>query len=143
MIYLDTNILLRFLVVPETPLDIESNAIAAELFASVERGEVQITTSEVVLHEFCGVMTSRAQYGRTVTETISKLRPLFSLPGFRFPSGDKAIYLRALDIYEANPKLEFADSVIAARAERLGVPLATFDERLGKLPFLTRWQPQN
>ena len=38
------------------------------------------------------------------------------------------------------PKLEFSDSVIAARCERAGHQFATFDRHFQDLPFLEFWQ---
>jgi predicted nucleic acid-binding protein len=46
-----------------------------------------------------------------------------------------------MEIFAEYPKLEYSESLIAARAEWLGVPLATFDKRLARLPQLTLWQP--
>ncbi len=64
------------------------------------------------------------------------------LPGLSFPSGDKGIYLRALELWSQHPTFGFADSVIAARCERSSHQLATFDKHFRDLPFLEFWRPE-
>lgn len=141
MIFLDTNIFLRYLVQSTTPASADMQATATALFAAVERGEETVTTSEVVLHEVCYVLAAKAHYALPASVISAYVAPLLRLSGFKLPRGDKRIYLRALEIWEAHPQLGFADAVVAVRSEQLGVPLATFDESLGRLPFVTRWQP--
>lgn len=139
MIFLDTNVFLRLLV--EQP-DAQSEPMrdrAIELFRKVRNGELQATTTEVVLHEICYILTAKTHYALSVEDVISYMRTLLSLDGLWFPAGEKRIYLRALDIWEEHPKILYSDSLVAARAERLNVPLATFDKRLSRLPFLDHW----
>jgi predicted nucleic acid-binding protein len=140
MIFVDTNVFLRFLTKPSDSASADMNRIASGLFERVASGEAEITTSEVVLHEVCYVMMSAKHYGLPAGTVVDLMRTLLNLKGFRFDAGEKSIYLRALDILASDPKLEYADAVIAARVERLGIPLATFDERLGNLASITRWQ---
>ena len=69
-----------------------------------------------------------------------RLGPAPSLwPGWVFLPGDKTFSLRTLDVFSAHPRLEFSDSVIAARAEAHGAQFATFDERLASMPLVDRW----
>ncbi|MCC6703613.1 MAG: PIN domain-containing protein [Thermomicrobiales bacterium] len=143
MIFLDTNFILRYLNKPTTPATEEMNRIAFELLTLVEAGEQDVTTTEVVLHEICYVMRSDKHEKKSTQEIVDLVRSLISLEGFRFERDEKQLFLRALEIYEANPKLEYSDSVVAARVEALGIPLATFDKRLGKLPTVTRWVPES
>ncbi len=143
MTFVDANIFIRFFTQPPLgdPNGERYRAMARRLFKEVEAGNEEVTTTEVVLHEVCHVLSSGRHYRLTAPEVAGLVVPIISLPGFRFPKGDKAVYLRAFEIYLAYPKLEFSDSLIAARAERLKTPLATFDEALGRLPFITRWRP--
>jgi predicted nucleic acid-binding protein len=141
MIFLDANIFLRYLTQSADPEVQRMGRVAKDLIDSVDRGEENATTSEVALHEVAYILASKAHYCLPVPDIVAFLRVILQMPGLKLPRGDKKLYLRALDIYSANPKLEFSDSIIAARVERLGVPLATFDEALAKLPFITRWQP--
>ena len=141
MIFLDANYFLRYLVKVNSPQTQALEATATALIEAIERGEEEATTTEVVLHEVCYVLASKKHYNLTAADIAAYLAPLLRMPGLKLPRGEKRLYLRALDIYVAYPKLEFADAIIAARAERLGIPLATFDEDLAKLPFLSRWRP--
>lgn len=143
MIFLDANVFLRFLVrpTPGDPNGAAHHAVAAGLFTAIEQGGEQATTTEVVLHEVWYVLASKKHYHLPPADIAAYLAPILRLPGFRLPRGEKRLYLQALEIAVAYPRLEFADAVVAARCERLDVPLATFDEQLAKLPMITRWQP--
>ncbi len=143
MIFVDANIFVRFFTQPPPgdPNGQRYREMARALFKTVEEGTEDVTTAEVVLHEVCHVLGSGRHYRLTAPEIADLVVPIISLPGFKFPKGDKAIYLRAFEIYLEHPKLRYADSLIAARAERFKIPLATFDEALGRLSFVTQWMP--
>lgn len=143
MIFLDTNIFLRFLAPSTLPSALAMKEEARELFASVRRGEQEVTTSEVVIHEVYFVLQSSRQYGMAASQIVSYLQPLLGLPGMTFPGNDRQIYLQALELLRYCPKLEFSDAVIAVRAQSIGAELATFDEYLASMPFVTRWIPSN
>jgi len=141
MIFLDANVFLRFLTAPTDAATARAQEQATQLFEQVRTRQVEATTTELVLHEVLFVLTSRRQYGVPYVDAIQALRPLIHFRSLRFGSGEKDIILRALDICEQNPRLEFADSAIAARCEANGWELATFDESLAAVPSVTRWQP--
>lgn len=141
MIFLDSNVFLRHLTPPSTQADVNRKAIARSVFERLAVGELTATTSEVVIHEVCFILRSPKQYGRSATEIVPAMLAILQLPGFWFPQGDQETYLHALALWSQHPKLEFADSVIAARCERSGHQLATFDRHFADLPFVTLWQP--
>ena len=141
MIFLDANIFLRFVAPAETAAQKRMQDTAEYVFGLLDRSQLEATTSEVVLHEVCYVLTSKKQYSLTAAQAITAIEPILRLRSLKFPSGDREIYLRALEVWKSNPRLEFSDSVIAARCETNGWELATFDEQLGSLPNLTRWNP--
>jgi predicted nucleic acid-binding protein len=141
VIFLDANFFLRHFVQPATPEEKAMQDVASALFAAIERGEEDATTTEVVLHEVCYVLASKKYYALPTADIAAYLGPVLRMAHLRLPRGEKRLYLRALDIYAARPALEYADAIVAARCERLNIPLATFDERLARLPFITRWQP--
>jgi predicted nucleic acid-binding protein len=143
MIFLDANIFLRYMTKSESPDVARMQSAAISLFELVESGEATVTTSEVVLHETCYVLTSHRQYGYPAGDVAPELAVMLSWPGFVFPNDDKAIYLRALDLWQQHPVLEFSDSVIAARCERAGHQLATFDAHFAAIPSLALWQPES
>jgi len=141
MILVDTNVFLRYLTTATSEATERMQREALSLFRQIESGDLQATTTEVVLHEICFILCSAKQYGFDPDRVVVYLRTMLGWPGWVFPPGDKDVYLRALDIFAEHPKLEFSDSVIAARAEAVGAQLATFDERLARMPFVERWVP--
>jgi bifunctional DNA-binding transcriptional regulator/antitoxin component of YhaV-PrlF toxin-antitoxin module len=91
------------------------------------------------------VIATEDERGRFVvtsnSRTASDLEGIFSLlPGVDagIDFGDVAAGAHK----EAFPKLEFSVSVIAARCERAGHELATFDRHFADLPFIQLWQPE-
>jgi predicted nucleic acid-binding protein len=115
---------------------------ATQLWSSIASLEVKATTSEVVIHETCYLLTSRNVYNVPSGDVVDWMRDLIHLPNLTFPGDDKAIYLRALDLWEEHPRLGFADAVIAARCERYGHELASFDRHFDALHGVRRWQPE-
>lgn len=140
MIFVDTNVFLRYLTRSENPDVQEMERLAAHLIDDVERGIETITTSEVVLHEIAYVLTSKRHYALDHHTVADFLRTFISLPGMRLARGEKTLYMRAIDMFADDPVLGMADAIVAARSERLGVPLATFDRRLARLPSVEIWE---
>ena len=132
MIFIDTNVLLYTLTGPETPQDYEMRARSDALLAKVADGTVRATTNDVVFHEVCWILGAKSRYAVSGVDIVDIMRSVLNWPGWWFPPGDLLIYHRALDILARDLKLEFSDSVIAARAEALNAELATFDSRLAK-----------
>lgn len=141
MIFVDTNIFLRYFTRSDNPHVQNMERLAARLIDDVERGLETITTSEVVLHEIAFVLMSDRHYKLDHRIVAGFLRTIVSLPGMRLARGEKSLYLRAIEILGDNPGLGMADCLIAARSERLGIPLATFDRRLAALPTVEAWHP--
>src|SRR3954452_7494552 len=110
MIFLDSNIFLRYLTEPASSKGQVLLSIATELISSIERGQAEVTTSEVVLHEVCYVLGSKKHYGLAADTIAAFLAPILRLTNLRLPRGEKSLYLRALEIFTENPKLEFSDS---------------------------------
>lgn len=141
MIFLDTNVILRYLTRSNDPAVQAMEQQAAALFDAVERGEELVTTSEVVFHEAAYILMSNSHFGLERPLVAGYLNALLALAGLRLPRGERSIIQRALELFESNPGLEMADCLVAARSERLGIPLATFDRRLAALPSVESWQP--
>jgi predicted nucleic acid-binding protein len=129
MILIDTNIFLASLRQPVTEADIHQHDQATELLGRVSRNEERALISEIVLHECFHVLVMR---DKEIDERrfCSLFRRMLYWPGWALGQREMSILLRALDILEYQPRLEFSDSVIAARAEAHGAQLATFDKRL-------------
>ncbi len=141
MIFLDANIFLRYLITPATPELRLMAETAKALFASVERGEEEITTTEVVLHEVAYILASKTHYSLPVSEITTGLAIILRLPGFRLPRGEKRRFLRALDLWATYPTLGLADALVATTAQLRGAALASFDRDFERIPGLTRWRP--
>lgn len=142
MIFLDTNVILRYLTRSNDPVVQAMEQQAAALFAAVERGEELVTTSEVVFHEAAYILMSKSHYGLERSLVAGYLQALLGLEGLRLPRGERSIIQRSLELFESNSGLELADCLIAARSERLGIPLATFDRKLAALPSVEAWNPK-
>lgn len=141
MILVDTNVLLRYLTPPtDTAMQIHHDQ-ATGLMEAIERGETLATTLEVVLHETCYLLIAPRVYGQPVQNVAPAIRALLQFAGWRFPAGYLSLYQEALDLWEAHPRLEFSDAVIAARCERGDLELASFDRHFDQLPQLRRWNP--
>lgn len=142
MIFLDTNVFLRHLTQAPSAHTQRLQDIAENLFLAVEEGTVEVTTSELVLHETLYFLTHRDFYNFPVEQAVISIRSLLQLRGFRLSASERVVLFRALDLLQDRPSLGFADAVIAARCEANSWELATFDEQLGTLPNLTRWSPE-
>ncbi len=142
MIFVDTNVFLRYLTPATTSADLPRKAQARNLFDKLETGDVLATTSEVVLREVCFILGSPKHYHLSAVQIAPDLSAMVQWPGFVFPMADKSVYIRAFELWEEHPRLEFSDSVIAARCERHGHELASFDRHFDAFPGVRRWQPE-
>lgn len=140
MILLDANMILRYLAQPTTPAVRAQAETARALFAAVQRREIEVTTTEVVLHEVAYVLASKHLYGMAAGDIAASLKVILRLPNFKLPDGQKRRYLRALDLYANDPVLGLADAIIAATALEQGIELASFDAHFDRIPGLVRWQ---
>lgn len=131
MIVIDTNIILASIRQPVTSADEGHHTQATQLLSQVAAGTVQALVPEVVLHECFYVLVMRDRQ-LSVEDFSSLFRRFLDWPGWAMRPEELDVFMRALDIVEAHPKLEFSDAVIAARAEVHDAELATFDQRLAK-----------
>ena len=141
MIFLDANYFLRFLVEPDGPVNQARHEISARLFATIELGAEEATTSEAALTEVAFILASKTQYNLPVADIAAYIAPLIRLPQLRLPRGQKRRYLRALEIWAERPKLGFVDALTAATVEHSDLLLATFDSDFDEVPYIRRWLP--
>jgi len=141
VIFIDSNVFLRLLTYSPNvpPIDQLRGERAAKLFRAIERGAIEATTTEVVIHEVIFVLLSDRQYRYPVTDVVPRVRYLLNLRGMWFSAENLNTYNAALDLLELNPELGFADAVIATRALSGGHTLATFDSHFEMVGKLTRW----
>jgi predicted nucleic acid-binding protein len=140
MTFADTNIFLRYLVRPVTDIDRARAESCRELFERVSAGAEEITTSEAVLAEIVFVLASPRQYGLSPADIVARLKPIIALPGLKLAR--KRLYLRALDMYAAQPRLDFEDAITAAVVERMQpAELYSYDTDFDRVPGVTRVEP--
>ena len=142
MIFVDTNVFLRYLTVPTSNYDLQMSEAAKKIFEARYLGNAELTTNEVVLHEVSYILTSKNYYARPIEEVIEKLNQILRDPGFRFDPGLKRRYLRAMEVWAVHPALGFSDSLIAATIEETGDHLATFDAHFRRFPGINLWKMQ-
>ena len=86
MIFVDTSFFLRYLVQPVTPQDRVNERRAAALFALVESGAAEITTSEPILADLAFILTSPRHYGASRSAAATGLKALLRARGCRMPA---------------------------------------------------------
>lgn len=138
MIVIDTNIILASIRQPVTVADQDHHSRATQLLGQIAAGTTQALVPEIVLHECFYVLVMRDGQ-LSVDDFCSLFRRFLDWPGWAMGTLEMDIFMHALDIVQAHPKLEFSDAVIAARAEVHDAELATFDQRLAKAFDGTIW----
>ena len=140
MRFADTNIFLRYLVQPVTEIDRARAEACRELFERVSASAEEITTSEAVLAEIVYVLSSPRQYGLSPVDVVARLKPIVALPGLKLER--KRLYLRALDIYASQSRLDFEDAITAALVERTQpAELYSYDTDFDRVPGVNRIEP--
>lgn len=137
---LDANIFLRALVRPQSDAERVMAQQSTALFERLAAGTEEATTIEAILETVCYVLRSRAHYGLTPAEIAARLRPLLLVRGLKLPH--KRMYLRALDLWAASPRLDFDDVLLIAHSERLGdAEITSFDTDFDGIPGVRRVHP--
>lgn len=131
MILIDTNVMLASLRQPITSHDVRHHQQSVALLGDVASNEEQALLPEIVLHECFYVLVMRDQ-DVSVEAFCGLFRRMLMWSGWAMSKEETQIYIRAFDILNDNPKLEFSDAVIAARAEAHDAELATFDRRFAE-----------
>ena len=140
MRFLDTNVFIRALVEPRTDADRIKAAASASLFRRLASGAETATTAEAMITEIAYVLHSRAQYGLTPAEIGARLRPLLLVRGLKLTH--KRTYLRALELWEAHPSLDFEDVLAVGHMERLGLAeITSYDTGFDGISGVGRVEP--
>ncbi len=136
MKFLDANVFLRYLV----PGDEAKARACFALFQRVKTGEEIVMTSEAIVAEIAYVLRSRAHYALSAAEIGVRLRPMLALRGLKL--AHKRTYLRALDLWDTYPTLDFEDVVTVAHMERLRLrQLLSYDTDFDRIPSVQRVEP--
>lgn len=139
MIVVDANCFLRYVVQPTTTRDRSTAEATAALFRLAKEGREAFTTSDAVIAEVVFILSSARHYNVPRPDVVALLKPILRLRGCKLPG--KRRCLRALDLWAESPRLSFVDALVAITARDLGVPVASFDTELGRVPGLTAWVP--
>jgi len=140
MRFLDTNILLRYLVKPASPLDAAKQQACAELLQRAKRGQEQFTTCEAVFAEVLYVLCSPRQYQLSHADAAARLRPILALRGLKLPQ--KRRYQRALDLFATYPFLDIEDALQVAHMEQQEIQeLYSYDTDFDRVPGVNRLEP--
>src|SRR4051812_17528182 len=108
MIFLDTNIFIRYL----TQDDPEKMRACLALLQRIQAG-AEATTSEVVIAEVAYVLSSPRLYKLSHADVSARLRPILLLRALKL--SNKRRLLRALDLYSTYSHLDFEDCLTVAQ----------------------------
>ncbi|HLF08444.1 MAG TPA: PIN domain-containing protein [Dehalococcoidia bacterium] len=129
-VFLDTNILLRHLRQDDPVMSPKATAILTQ----IERGELQVRTTDTVIFET--VFTLQRSYAQPRELIAEALQPLLELPGIRLPG--KRIYRQVFALYQSG-RLGFADCYHVAVMQRLGInEILSFDSDFDRIPGVRR-----
>ena len=135
MIFLDTNIFIRYLT-QDDPVKMRA---CLALLQRIQAGE-EATTSEVVLAEVALVLSSPRQYKLNHADVSARLRPVLLLRGLKVPN--KRRVLRALDLYAMHSQLDFEDCLTVAQIEQQKIgALMSYDRGFDQIPNIARQEP--
>lgn len=129
-VVVDSSVLITFLIAPTGELETRKHHQVIDLFRRIESVELTGLLPEVVLHETFYTLLGRRFPDTQLSVLCDVIARILHWHGWLLTDLERSIYLRALDILQQQPKLEFSDAVIAARAETHEATLATFDKRL-------------
>lgn len=133
---IDTNIFLRYL----TGDDPGKQQSTFELFQRIKRGEEEVFTTAVHLHETIYVLASPRLYHLSHAEIRDRLVPLLALRGLKL--AEKRRCLHALDLFARYPFLDFADALLATTVHDVHADAVySYDTDFDRLPAPRRVEP--
>jgi predicted nucleic acid-binding protein len=101
---------------------------------------VDIATSEAIISEVVYVLSSRATFGMSHEEIRARFAPYLRMKGLRLPG--KPLYLEALDLFAANPALDFEDTLCVAHMRQAGISeILSYDRHLDRIAGIQRVEP--
>lgn len=129
--FADTNLFVALLVGPGHPL----HETTLGIFRRVAAGELSLVIPSLIVAELVYVSSSILGWTRQVVS--SRLIQLLSSDGLVVV--EPAVIERALRLYGARARLDFADAYLAALALEIGPPVvASLDADLGSIDGVTR-----
>lgn len=137
VIFVDANVLVLYLLAPETDDYRQMTLQAADLFERAFQGELELFTSDSVLAEVAFTLTGKRQFGYSGDEVARLLMSLVRFRGLRI--ANKQIVLNALELWAQRPSLGFVDSLGLAYGMQPDFQLATFDKELLRTSGVNLW----
>ncbi|MGH2562260.1 MAG: PIN domain-containing protein [Thermomicrobiales bacterium] len=132
----DTDVIVR-LVTGDEPA---KQVAAFELFRRVRAGEITLQAPVTVIADAVYVLSSRKLYGLSRKRIVAMLRQLLLLPGFHV--ADRRTILRALELYEIHPALDFGDGMVVASMEMTGATAVySYDHHFNRIGSIRRLEP--
>lgn len=105
----------------------------------IDAGQEEARTAAIVIAEIFYVLSGRT-YRAGRAEIAASLRPILSMRGLLI--NGKSDVMRALEIAEAFPELDFEDCLIAAEMMEDGIAeLYSFDRGFEGVPGVIRLEP--
>jgi predicted nucleic acid-binding protein len=127
----DANVFIYYL----TGVDEEKAERSLKLLRSLQRGEVEATTTDLVIAE---VVWFLQRHKFTNDEIREKVLPLLQSPGIRL--SNKQMWNRVFDIF-CSDRVEFTDAHAAAVMEQTGMKIYSFDTGFDRIKTVERIEP--
>ncbi len=135
MQFLDANILIRHL----TNDDPEKSPACFALIEAIERGDVSVWTSDLIIAEVVFVLSSKKLYNLDRETIRDLLLPLINLPGIKLPN--KGVLSIAFDLY-TRLNIDYTDAYSAALALNNKRPeVYSYDTHFDRVQGIKRLEP--
>lgn len=135
MIFIDTNVIVRYFMDSDFDDYRRMNRQATALFDRAAGGEVELFISDAVVAEIAHVLTSKLRV--PVEDVAIRLAALLRMPNLVMTN--REIVIEALEIWRQRPSLGFVDALGAAYGRQPGNQLATFDKGIPKIFGVDAW----
>jgi predicted nucleic acid-binding protein len=133
--FLDSNILICHL----TDIHSEYSRACFALIQAIERGEMTVWTSDLVIAEVVFVLSSKKTYALDREVIRDLLLPLIELPGIRLPH--KRLYRRVFDLY-AETNIDFVDAYhVALMEQQESIEILSYDKHFDRVRGIQRREP--
>jgi predicted nucleic-acid-binding protein len=126
IVYLDTNIILRFLIGDGGELADKS----IEIFKKIEKGEFLAFCNDAVFSETVFVLEKLYDVERDVIREVLENLLLINT----FHTNNREVSIKALSVYCSND-IDIVDALLIAYNNITGVPVLSFDKKLNSLLF--------
>lgn len=136
MRFIDSNVFIRAFA-HDSP---EKSERSRRFLRTLKSERTAATTTEAVLAEVLYVLCSGPQYRLPRNTVAERLGTILSAPGMKLP--DRDVFIEALDLFAANPRLDFPDALCATRMRALGITeIVSYDRDFDRVEGIVRVEP--